>query len=72
MVVESGIWENFAGEIRNLGLWNPTNDLNPESKFKYWNPVPRIRNPQRGIKNPRLSWIPLRREIVLIDCGMQS
>ena len=76
MVVESGIRENFAGEIRNPGLWNPTNDLNPEFKFKYWNPVPRIRNPRLGIQSPRLSWIPLRRAIVLIDflidCQMQS
>ena len=32
---------------------------NPSSTEKYWNPVPRIRNPQCGIQNPRLSWIPL-------------
>ena len=27
---------------------------NPSStdKYKYWNPVPGIRNPQRGIQNP--------------------
>ena len=32
---------------------------NPCSTDKYWNPVPRIRNPQCEIRNPGLSWIPL-------------
>ena len=32
---------------------------NPSSTDKDWNPVPGIRNPQRGIQNPRLSRIPL-------------
>ena len=32
---------------------------NPSSTDKYWNPVPRIRNPQCEIRNTRLSWIPL-------------
>ena len=32
---------------------------NPSSIKKDWNPVPGILNPQRGIQNPRLSWIPL-------------
>ena len=32
---------------------------NLSSTEKYWNPVPGIRNPQRGIQNPRLSWISL-------------
>ena len=44
------------------GMWNPTKDWNPESKFHYkenWNQVPGIRNPRRGIQNPRLSWIAL-------------
>ena len=49
--------------IRNSpqGIPNPTNDWNPESSStdKYWNSVPGIRNPQRGIQNPRLSRIPL-------------
>ena len=52
-----GIRNTTHQEIRNL-----TNDWHPESKF-YWQivkswPVPGIRNPQRGIQNPRLSWIP--------------
>ena len=42
--------------IRNTsqGVRNPSNDWNPESKLtdKCW-------NPERGIQNPRLSWIPL-------------
>ena len=32
---------------------------NPSSTDKYWNLVPGIQNPQRGVQNPRLSWIPL-------------
>ena len=32
----------------------------PSSTDKYWNPVPGIRNPQCGIQNPGLSWIPLK------------
>ena len=32
---------------------------NPGFNDKDWNPVPGIRNPRRGIQNPRLSWIPL-------------
>ena len=31
----------------------------PNSTDKHWNPVLGIRNPRRGILNPRLSWIPL-------------
>ena len=68
---ESGFWNsrNFVCEIWNPGLWNPeyrarnadyTNDYNPESKVpghRIWNPVPAVRNPERGIPNPRSSWI---------------
>ena len=48
--------------IRNtaLGIRNPTNDWNPESKFHWqrlesstWNPE----STAQGIQNPRLSWI---------------
>ena len=40
---------------------NPESHLiqNPSSTDKHWNAVPGIRNPQRGIHNPRLCWIPL-------------
>ena len=58
--MESGI---LGFGIRNTaqGVRNPTNDWNPEFKFpdKNWNPVPGMRNPQREIQNPRLSWISL-------------
>ena len=68
---ESGFWNsrNFVCEIWNPGLWNPeyrarnadyTNDYNPESKVpghRIWNPVPAVRNPERGIPNPKSSWI---------------
>ena len=71
-LVESRMQENFACGIRNPGLWNPELQLkefaipvtigiqNPSSTDKYWNPAPGIRNPQCGIQNPRLPWIPLR------------
>ena len=32
---------------------------NPSSTDTDWNPVPGIRDPLRGIQNPRLYWIPL-------------
>ena len=51
--------------IRNPGLqWNPGIQLNefgipltigiqnPSSTDRYWNPVPGVRNPYRGIQNP--------------------
>ena len=61
---ESGFWNsrNFVCEIWNPGLWNQeyrsrspdyTNDCNPESKVpgqRIWNPVPAIRNPERGCR----------------------
>ena len=46
------------------GIWNPTNDWNPESKFhsqpgdKDWNPVTEIRNPRRGIQNQKILGFP--------------
>ena len=59
-----GIGETFACGIRNHGFWESGIPLtigiqNLSSTEKYWNPVPGIRNPQRGIQNPRLSWISL-------------
>ena len=42
-----------SGIILTIGIQNPS------STDKDWNPVPGIRNPRRGIQNPRLSWIPL-------------
>ena len=59
LFVESGI---LGYGIRNTvqGMLNATDDWNPESKGQltnYWNPVPGIRNPERGIQTPRLSRI---------------
>ena len=50
------IWANPAFRVAD-----PTYDWNPGSKFhcQTWNPVAGIRNPRRGMQNPRLSWIPL-------------
>ena len=58
--------ENFTCGIWTPGFWNPESHYQlesgiqkPSSTDKYWNPVIVIRNPQRGVQNPRLSWIPL-------------
>ena len=69
---QSGIREMFAFGIQNPGLWsllyssrNPesTRDWNPKSTF-HWqrigNSVPGIRNPWRGIQNPKFPYRPLR------------
>ena len=56
LLMESGIL-SFGIRNTDQGIWNPNNDRNPEFYSfteKYWNPVPGIRNPQRGIQNPRL------------------
>ena len=46
--------------ILGCGIWNLTNDWNPESKF-YWQILESsFLNRESGIENPRLSWIPLR------------
>ena len=46
--------------IVGSGIWNLTNDWSPKSisSIRDWNSVPGIRNPWRGIWNPRQSWIP--------------
>ena len=57
------IWETFACgfgvQLKESGIPPTTGIQNPSSIEKDWNPVPGILNPQRGIQNPRLSWIPL-------------
>ena len=77
LLVECGIWENFAVESRivSFGIWNTVqgirilpNDWNPESKFHQQETgiaglESGIRNPRRGIRNSRQSWIPLHRVI---------
>ena len=60
---DSGIREMFASGIRNTakGIRTPITIKirNPSSNDKVWNPLPKVRNPQRGIQNSRLSWMPL-------------
>ena len=51
-VLESGM------QLKESGIPLPIGIQNPSSTDKYQNPVPGIRNPQCGIQNPRLSWIP--------------
>ena len=52
--MESGML-GFGNRIPALGIRNPANDWNPESLFRTRNPE-RIRIPQCGLQNPRLSW----------------
>ena len=52
-VVESGIQLRESGIPLTIGIQNPS------STDKYWNPVPGIRDPRRGVQNSRLSWISL-------------
>ena len=48
-VLESGTQLKESGVLLTIGIQNPS------STDKYWNPVPVIQNPQRGIQNPRLA-----------------
>ena len=51
--LESGKQPKESRILLTIGIQNPS------STDKYGNPVPGIRNPQRGFQNPRLPWIPL-------------
>ena len=50
--LESGI------QLKECGISQTVGNQFPSSTERMKNPVPRIRNPQRGIKNQRLSSIP--------------
>ena len=52
--LESGIQLKESGIPLTIGIRNPSS-----TDKKIWNPVPGIRNPQRGIQNPVLSSISL-------------
>ena len=53
-------WALESGmQLKEFGIPLTTEIQNPCYTDKDWNPVPRIRNPRRGIQNPRLSWIAL-------------
>ena len=67
---DSGIRGMFSSEsgILAFGIRNTAKGIrtsitieirNPSSNDKVWNPLPEVRNPQRGIQNSRLSWMPL-------------
>ena len=49
--LESGVQLKESGILLVIGIENPS------STDRDWNRVPGIRNPWRGIRNPRLSWI---------------
>ena len=51
LLVESGI------QLKEFGIPQTIGIQNPGSTDKYWNPVPGVRNPYRGIQIPTLSWI---------------
>ena len=60
LISESGtdfcLWNPQSWALENItSNADPTNDCNPKYKFR----CQRNRNPQLGIQNPRLSWIPL-------------
>ena len=46
-------------QLKESGIPLTIEIQNPTATDKDLNPVPGIRNPRRGIQNPRLSWIPL-------------
>ena len=52
--MESGINLKESGIPLKISIRNPSFTTD-----KDWNPVPGIRNPWRGIQNPKPSWIPL-------------
>ena len=73
-IFPSGIQLSFAtckiirileSGILGFGIRNPAVKWNSESKF-HWQ---RILNPQRGIQNPRLSWISLQGAISFMKQG---
>ena len=54
------LWNRESGkQLKESGIPLTIGIQNPSSTDKDWNPVPGIRNPRRGIQNPRLSWISL-------------
>ena len=56
-----GIWKTAQGSRNPLRI----GIQNPSSTDKDWNPVPGVQNPQSGIQDLRLSWIPLNRPKIL-------
>ena len=64
LLVESRILESGSGiQLKESGIPLTIGIQNPNFTDKDWNPVPGIRDPQREIHNPRLSWIPLHEAI---------
>ena len=61
LLVESGVQGNFVCGIRKTvqGVRNPSNDWNPECKFRYQRLEYSTWNLRRGIQNTRMSLIPL-------------
>ena len=53
LLAESRVQVKGSGIPLRIGIQNP------DSIDRDWNQVPGIRNPQPGIQNPILSWIPL-------------
>ena len=51
--------ESWALELKESGISLTIGIQNSSSTNREWNPVPKIRNPRRGIQTPRLFWLPL-------------
>ena len=57
--------DRFAGALlTDSGIPLTIRIQNPSASDKDWHPVPGIRNPRRGIQNPRLFWTRLHGAIV--------
>jgi len=63
-VVESGSWALESMQLKESGSYKRLESRIQVPLSKNPDPVPGIWNPQRGIQNPRLSWIPLHEGIV--------
>ena len=49
----------YGIQLKDSGIPLTIEIQNPNFNDKFWNTVPGIRNPLRGIQNPKLSWIPI-------------
>ena len=68
-----GFWNPEFSSDKESGIPQTIRIQNPSSTDKDWNPLPGIRNPQRGVQNPRLSWISLHHgQSVVIDLRVRN
>ena len=69
-------WESWALEsgvqLKESGIPLAIGIQNLSSGDKGWNPVIGIRNPSRGIQNPRPTWIPLHGTTLITRSRLQG